>query len=483
MADPTMNTDPTTADGVPRQGRHRHVPGDEPNPRQRVDDDTSGVEAEQPAGSEDDPSATLPPGSIVPEVAAPRRRRGLLTALVGLLVLGLLASGAWWWTSRPAPKPEPAPTQAAAPQTLFIGVARSDNTLSSGMLLAGTPEVSSALLVPGDLMVDVPTAGTTSLSAALPLGPDLPGAALSDALGVRVDGQWVVPMDGLVGLIDAVGGIIVDVDTPVEANGLQIAVGAGQKLNGAQALTFGGWSATGESPTKQLLRMAQVTSVTLGALPADPAKVAAMLGGIPGSTTLSGDALAGQLVAIGDHVRDKSLQVSLLPTLSAPVPTNPNAVTIDQATAQTLIGIGFAGTEVFSPGAAGTLRLQNASGVAGLELAARRRLIDAEFAYTWGGLAEPVQPRTVVMIRDETARETGNAVAAALGLGDDSVMLGTNVVVGTDCLVLLGQDFGAVVAAEASASATPSAEPAQTTAPPEPAPTGAEPNGNATGNP
>jgi hypothetical protein len=429
-----------------------------------------------------EPAPTLPPGSIVPEVATRPRRRALLTALVGLLVLGLVVGGGvWWWTSRPAPPP-PAAAQVATPHTLFVGVARSDNTLSSGMLLATTPEVSSALLVPGDLMVDVPTAGTTSLSAALPLGSDLPGAALSDALGVRVDGQWVVPMDGLVGLIDAVGGITVDVDTPVEANGLQIGVGAAQKLNGVQALTFGGWTASGESPSKQLMRMAQVTSVTLGALPADPAQVAAMLGTIPGTTTLSGESLATELVAFGNHVRGKSLQVSLLPTLSAPVPNNPNAVTVDQATAQTLIGLGFAGTELFVPGAAGSLRLQNASGVAGLESVARRRLVDAEFTYVWGGLAEPVQPRTVVMIRAESARQTGNEVAAALGLGEDSVMLGTNVVVGTDCLVLLGQDFAAVAAA-AAPSASSSPAPAQTTTPPEASPTAAEPSGNASDTP
>jgi hypothetical protein len=128
------------------------------------------------------------------------------------------------------------------------------------------------------------------------------------------------------------------------------------------------------------------------------------------------------------------------------------------------------------------LRLQNASGVAGLESVARRRLVDAEFTYVWGGLAEPVQPRTVVMIRAESARQTGNEVAAALGLGEDSVMLGRNVVVGTDCLVLLGQDFAAVAAA-AAPSASSSPAPAQTTTPPEASPTAAEPSGNASDTP
>lgn len=399
------------------------------------------------------------------------RSRGPLIAVVAILVAALVGAGIWW-VNRPGAAQQPAtsvaePSGPARSDTLFLSISAPDNTLVSGMLFGTGKEGTSTLLVPGDLTLDVPTLGDVPLRQALPVAPDVPGAAVSDLLGVRVDASWVMPMDGLAGLIDTLGGVEVAVDTRVEANGVVLEPGASQKLNGLQALTYGGWTANGESPTSQLVRMGQVVTVTLAAMPTKAEDVQALLAAVPGTTTLQAGDLAAKLARIAADARSDRYVATVLPATPQATPVNPRAVSVDGTAARNLLTTTFGGDLLYVPGSAGEVSVQNATGSATIELAARRRLLDAGYRYHWTGLAEPVQLTTVVMVRsaDSKDRQAGVAVAQALGLTEKNVAVGSNVPIGQQALVLLGVDFVDVAAADAGVEAVP-ADPAAPSATP-----------------
>lgn len=177
---------------------------------------------------------------------APRRRRWwlwLVLGLVGLvafaLVWGLLGFRAFAGgvDEANARLPQKAKAQLARrersilsePTTLLVigtdggrAPGRGDANRSDSMLLVRLdPETHrlAYLSVPRDLQVEIPGYGTSKINAANQVGgPALTLATVKNLIGLPIDHVVVVDFDGFKDLIDAIGGIEVDVPKPILSN-------------------------------------------------------------------------------------------------------------------------------------------------------------------------------------------------------------------------------------------------------------------------
>lgn len=379
---------------------------------------------------------------LLPE-SARRRGRGWRWLVALILVFAMAGGGAAWWQSR-SDAPAPAPVSQTRPeQSLFIAVSTPDNKVVDGLYYVEADDAATALFVPGDLMADVPTRGTVPFSESLSVGTDAPGVTFADATGLRVDATWALPMDAMASLIDKVGGISVDVDVPVQTEAVTLAAGNQQKLNGPQAMTFATWSRNGEAGSSQLSRLGQVTTTLIAALPEEASEVEAWLAQVPGSTTLEPSELATRLVWLRNALHGNDFSGALLPVQASATPEVPTGVTVDVPALRSWAAARLEKLTMFTPGEAGVVALQNATGVEKLDLDARRTLTDEGYAYQWKGIAEPVQPTTIVMVPTNSAEDlaAGRTVAEALGVPGAQVVGSPIVTTSQVALVLLGADF------------------------------------------
>jgi anionic cell wall polymer biosynthesis LytR-Cps2A-Psr (LCP) family protein len=100
---------------------------------------------------------------------------------------------------------------------MLLQVQAEDRTAVASALLAADPpaETGAVLLVPQQVLVNVPGIGSLPFGRALSSAPPHGSRdALSDLMGVTVDEGWVLTSAGLAQLIDLVGGIPVEVDVP-----------------------------------------------------------------------------------------------------------------------------------------------------------------------------------------------------------------------------------------------------------------------------
>ncbi|WP_229373280.1 LCP family protein [Umezawaea beigongshangensis] len=199
--------------------------------------------------------------------AAPARRRRrpgrvILTVLVALLV-GL---GALWIyvdssLTRVDALPEYAERPADTPGTTWLLVgsdARDDLTeeqkasLATGdaagrrtdtIMLLHVPDgsgKSTLVSIPRDSYVDIPGNGRNKVNAAFAFGgPQLLAQTVEGATGLRVDRYVEVGFGGFADIVDAVGGVDMCIDEPLQdpLAGLDLQAGC-QELDGTQALGF-----------------------------------------------------------------------------------------------------------------------------------------------------------------------------------------------------------------------------------------------------
>jgi len=96
------------------------------------------------------------------------------------------------------------------------------------------------LSIPRDLKVDIPGEGTNKINAAYAFGgPDLLVETVAEATGIRPNHYLEVEFAGFAGIVDAVGGIELDIPYPARdaKSGLDIAAGT-QTVDGATALAY-----------------------------------------------------------------------------------------------------------------------------------------------------------------------------------------------------------------------------------------------------
>jgi LCP family protein required for cell wall assembly len=114
-------------------------------------------------------------------------------------------------------------------------VARSDTIV---VMKAG----GGMLAVPRDTLVDIPGVGKDKINAAYASGgPELTLQTLENLTGLRLNHYVVVNFGGVEEIVDAMGGITLEVDNPIKVgiDGRRVSIPAGtQELDGLQALAY-----------------------------------------------------------------------------------------------------------------------------------------------------------------------------------------------------------------------------------------------------
>jgi LCP family protein required for cell wall assembly len=159
------------------------------------------------------------------------------------------------------PAPSPTPMQAGDMNLLLLGTDRRQTSpdwrTDTLIVVAVRPkeQLVAMLSIPRDLWVNIPGYGPERINAADYLGekersgggPALVAATLKENLGIRVDAYAQIDFAGLERIIDAVGGVDVNVPRPIddwidEGDGrppVHVTIAAGpQHLDGRTALQY-----------------------------------------------------------------------------------------------------------------------------------------------------------------------------------------------------------------------------------------------------
>jgi anionic cell wall polymer biosynthesis LytR-Cps2A-Psr (LCP) family protein len=423
--------------------------------------------APEPAPSPEPAPATLPLGNeILPSAPAGKtgsfgglladRRRLLFAVLALVVVAGLVA---WLLSGGSGTSSKKAPVAAAVGRTqntLLIELKGNLGVAVDSALVAHDPanHDGAVVLVPSNVQTQVPGYGSMPFGQALSIGdPNAPTGALSDLIGVTVDGSWTLTQSGLAALVDKVGGVTVAVDKDVTttSNGTTtITVPAGtQKLSGANAASFASFLATGETDQAELARFDAVLKQVLAGLPKNEADLTSMLAslGAGSSTTFAPARLATFLVGLAADSAAGTMTDQLLPVTALDTGSGQDAYTLDTAKTATLVSAQLATSVPANRKATGTrVYVQNQVGTPGLGETARSRLMGAGFVYVQGqntdDMPNATAPSVVVILGPTSAQiDQGDAVARALGLPISDVRVANDGFTVADVLVKLGADY------------------------------------------
>lgn len=196
-----------------------------------------------------------------------RRRRPVRRFFTFLLVLVLVLGGyligvplvAWTNTAKidafsdgPRPAAQPGKTYLlvgsdsreglSAEDQRRLGTGGTEGQRADTMMLLHIPATGEPALIslPRDSFVDIPGHGQNKLNAAYAFGgPQLLVATVEQATGVRVDEYLEVGFGGFVNVIDALGGIEMCLDEPIQDRDSHLDLPAGcQVLDGPNALGY-----------------------------------------------------------------------------------------------------------------------------------------------------------------------------------------------------------------------------------------------------
>ena len=158
------------------------------------------------------------------------RRGGLLRPALLVLLLVFLLLLAYLFL--------PFGTQRA----LLLGSDASAGGASRADTIVVTKAGGGMLAVPRDTLVDIPGVGEDKINAAFAAGgPDLTAETVGNLTGVPVDDYVVVNFGGVKDIVDAMGGITLEVDEPIEVGieGRRVSIPAGtRELDGFEALAY-----------------------------------------------------------------------------------------------------------------------------------------------------------------------------------------------------------------------------------------------------
>jgi len=386
--------------------------------------------------------------------AAQRRQRRLSRvkwtgAALALLAVAALAFAGYLAATDPEPPTTPAAPPGRTQSTLLLQVAGADGQGVANALLAHDPRARSGavVLLPPQVLVTVPGTGPGPLGRTLvDAKPETARAAVSDLIGVTVDDGWVVSLPGFMALVDALGGISVEVDTQViQGEGVVLNPGA-QRLDGVRAAAFLTYLGPGEQEQTRLARIQEVLDGLLDVLPATPAELASQLQAL-GDGSISSQPvprLASFLLDVADDDERDQLQYDVLPVIPIDPGGGVSAFRLDADRARGLVDRLFPDSVPAGVRETGNrVLVLNGVGTPGLGEVVRRRLVPAGFVFVGSRNAPSFGvDATQVLVADSSAgaRALGERVAMALGVPTTSVAtqpLGTV----ADVVVVVGADF------------------------------------------
>jgi hypothetical protein len=344
-----------------------------------------------------------------------------------------------------APSAQPVRTQS----TLLLQVAGLDGEGVANALLGHDPGTRSGavVLLPPQVLVTVPGAGPGQLGRTLvDARPETARAAVSDLIGVTVDNSWVVTLPGLMTLVDALGGISVEVDTQV-VQGQEVLLNPGlRQVDGVRAAAFLTHLGEGEPEQARLARIQEVLDGLLDVLPTTPADLATRLQALGDGSMSSQPApgLASFLLGIAEDDEQEQLQYDVLPVIPIDPGGGMTAFRLDAERARSLVDRLFPNSVPAGVREAGNrVLVLNGVGTPGLGEAVRRRLVPAGFVFVGSRNAPSFGvTATQVLVADTSAdaRALGERVATALGVPVTAIAtqpLGTV----ADVVVVVGADF------------------------------------------
>ena len=148
-----------------------------------------------------------------------------------------------------------APAGVPAQQTLALTLADPATGGLVGAALVGVDSAQvSTLLLPSDLLLTVADAAQVTVAEASSLGAEPVRRGLEDTLVLRVDGVALLAPAQLATLVDAVGGVVVDVTSEVVTEAVLVPAGDDQRLAGAQAVAYASLAVEGEPAEARLAR-------------------------------------------------------------------------------------------------------------------------------------------------------------------------------------------------------------------------------------
>lgn len=456
--------------------RHRHRPGKKagkrapgaPRPRKDSVSLADRLGGSAPSGS--GPATVLPAGSKATAVQQQSRKqlreqreeqqraakqRWMVTgaAVVGIVILGALL--VFWLAGRGDDVASPGEA-GRTERTLTMTLADEGDPATSGALMVYDVDNQTAgsVLIPSRLFVEGPTPGGLPFGDTVLLGDDAaPGTSLADTLDVVVDDTWQVSDQMLADLVDAAGGVLIDVDTDVVTSrdegpqSIVVAAGDGQLLGGKQAVAFATYLAPDENEEARLARFSQVLDQVTQRLPDDPTALVGTLEGVKAteSSTLSIESLADFLGGYGAIGRDGDASYQSLP-VDTLVTGGPNPALIVEPAGLERLRAGLL-ADSLPPDAGGeqiTVYVQNGVGTPGLEQDAADLLRDKGYDFLNGGNANAFgREETLILIPDTSAasRSLGEDVAATLGVPASAVQVSDQGSSIADVIVILGADF------------------------------------------
>jgi hypothetical protein len=380
-----------------------------------------------------------------------KRRRLGAVGIAGVVVIALVVAAAVGFgvhnaTSGGAKKP-------LGQTTMLLSITGADNAAVETALLAHDDATHRGLelLMPARLLTEVCGFGNQQLGQvlSLPNGQALSRSTVSTLLGgVTVDGSWMLTAAQLTKLVDALGGVTVDVDTNVIANRTVIVPkGPAQHLNGARAEAFATYRGGGETALDNLPRFQAVIDGIEAALPTDPAAAARIISslGATAASSLGTTRLAELLVGMAGDARQENVLASTMPVVAIDAGSSEPAYRVDTVQVSTFVRANLLAS---LPASARVARkrvfVQNGVGTPGLAVTACDRLVKAGFAFAGSGNADRFNYQTskvLVPDRSVASATLGADVAKALGVPSSDVESAPTSQNIADVIVILGKDY------------------------------------------
>ncbi|MFN2540502.1 MAG: LCP family protein [Mycobacteriales bacterium] len=337
-------------------------------------------------------------------------------------------------------------TATRTQRTLLFQIKAADGSAISSALLADDPKAGSGaiILIQPQVLANVPGVGSGDFGRALATG-GVNGSrnALSDLMGVIIDGSWVVDGTTFARLVDSLGGVDVNVDVVVQ-RGRTILLNPGQqRLGGSNALAFATYLAPGEQEQVRLTRLQAVLDAILNALPKDATSLIGSLGR-NSVTTQPAASVAAVLTGLAKDDDSNNLQYQSLPVTKVEIDEQ-QRFRIDADADKQLVDDLLA--QSIPPGArksGNRVLVLNGVGTPGLGDKVRAKLVPAGFVFIGSRNAPRFGFRTtIVLVPDatEAAVAVGRQVARAIGVPGSSVQTTDEIGTIADVVVIVGADF------------------------------------------
>ncbi|HEV7824712.1 MAG TPA: LCP family protein [Mycobacteriales bacterium] len=392
-----------------------------------------------------DPESAERPAVPAPEILAPGRpawRRPSTAVLAAVvLLIALVTGGAVYGLGGGSGDGTGGP---AGPQSTLLLQFRDGDGAAASVLYGVGSGSGAAVLLPSRLIATVPGAGQQQFGPVLALhdGAELSRSTVSDLLGVRIDAQWVLDRAGLVAAVDAVGGVVADVDTDVvSGRTVLVQAGKGRPLDGARAAAYLLDRPADQDDIQYQPRVQRVFQSLLTRLAERPGALA----GLPRGARPA--AAAGTVLgSLAKASADAAVLYQTLPVTE--IDTDGVATyTLDVAAVDELVAGRFSGAALPGRDERGNrVLVVNAVGTPGLGETVRNRIVPAGFTFVGSRNQTPFgRAETVVVVFDSDQATVGRAraLARAMGLPEAQVQVSERGQSIADLMVVVGKDFRA----------------------------------------